>query len=53
MLLLLIIPDEDRNCRLMDWAKKFLCRNERSEREQPLLEDENQTAVDNLKLNPA
>jgi hypothetical protein len=53
MLLLLIIPDEDRNCRLMDWAKKCLCRNKRSESELPLLEEDNQTAVNNLKLNPA
>ena len=53
MLLLLIIPDEDRKCRLMDWAKKCLCRNERSESELPLLEEDNQTAVNNLKLNPA
>ena len=53
LLLLLIISDEDRNCRLMDLAKKCLCRNERSESELPLLKDENQSAVSNLKLNPA
>ena len=46
----MIIPDEDRKCRLMDWAKK---RNERSESELPLLEEDNQTAANNLKLNPA